>query len=215
MWMCGPGPDGNAGSQTRDLTQFYRVIGGKPEKVSTRLNMISLPFRPKWADKWNQRLKIFLKENGRPGKHSPGRPPKWLRALRPTAFARSIRPLAEHRIEHFFVEAHDRGFAHAHRRSPQIPGRTEHFLDDFLERRALHVKGVELLALCHQNLGRFLSNGPRIRFAELPARRNLFFDHDFLGIQNLGRFRTARSTLAEIIPVDLFGHVQLLLDHRK
>lgn len=120
--------------------------------------------------------------------------------------------LAEHRIEHFFVEAHNGGFADAHGRRPQVPGRAEHFLDHFLERRTLHVKGVELIALRHQNLGRFHRDGSCIGFAELPARRNLFFDHNIFGIQNLGRFCATRSTLAGIVPVDLLGHVRILLD---
>ena len=114
--------------------------------------------------------------------------------------------LEQHLPEGLFTEPNDRRFPDAHGGRSKVARRSQHLLDDFLEIRRLHFEEIELLSLRDIDLGGTLGDLGSLISAELATRGNLFFHFYFVCIQKLGRSGAARSTLTEVVPVDLLGH---------
>ena len=117
----------------------------------------------------------------------------------------SARVLAEDLFEELFVEAHDDRLALADRRSAQVAGRPEHRCNDFRTGLAAG-ELVHLLALGDDHFRRRFGERGRIGFCKLAAGGDDLFCLDSVGVQKLGRSRARRSTLAVVVPLNLFRH---------
>ena len=105
------------------------------------------------------------------------------------------------------AEADDYCLATDQGRRAQIAGRPEHGRDDFIAWFASRLVGLHLFALGDDNGRRRGRECACIGRAQFARSRHGFFGNYPACVQNLGRFVTAGSALAEVIPVDLFTHV--------
>jgi len=119
--------------------------------------------------------------------------------------------LTQHRLIRLVIETDDGDLADPQCWRSKISRRPEHLLGHFGNLRILHLEDIELLSLRDVDLRRRLRDRTGFRRRKLSASGDFFFDDDFFGIQKLGCSGTARSTLSDVVPVDLLCHARILL----
>ncbi len=113
------------------------------------------------------------------------------------------------------VETNYDGFSYFHRWSSQVTRWAEHGVEHIFGRFCSWFKLGHLFPFANNELARLCRKGARLFAAEFSARGYGLFRLYGTVIQKLGRFSTARSTLAEIVPRNGLCHTHTLSENLR
>ena len=104
------------------------------------------------------------------------------------------------------IKSHEGYLADAQQGRPQVARGSQHCRDGVFVKGRSSFELLEGFAFGDKDFGGRFGDSPSVLLLQLLARRDDLFYLNAVGLHKLGRFYTARSTVAVIMPIYFFCH---------